>query len=61
MPVFSHFSHISHACPSQASHKSLIPLTASRYTVDYRDCWVIERMSEALPALNMGHLQNSIP
>ena len=48
-------THVSSATPREESFE------ASKYTVDYRDCWVIERMSEALPALSMAHLQNSVP
>ena len=34
---------------------------ASQYTVEYRDCWVIEHMAESLPAMGLGHVHQKIP
>lgn len=34
---------------------------ASYYTVEYRDCWIIERTTQSLPALGLGHARQYIP
>lgn len=33
----------------------------SNYTVDYRDCWVIERTTQSLPALGLERMRHKIP
>eukprot|EP01043_Picozoa_sp_COSAG02_P032225 COSAG02_NODE_2145_length_9672_cov_1198.924266_8_plen_522_part_00 len=33
----------------------------SHYTVEYRDCWVIERTAQSLPALGLTHMQPQVP
>lgn len=34
---------------------------ANHYTVDYRDCWVIERTAHSLPAVGLQHMHQKIP